>query len=143
VPQLVGQICLVLGDALTSAELDGCERVTKRSYGTVAHGVNGWSLTGANTLDVASVGIDIGLLTRNASLLREAYDRVHQEVRIQEKPMADGIRADGTFRQVSTAPAYCLRDHWPGVSAADALADDALSASTAYCTTGTTERTSE
>ena len=56
-------------------------------------------ITGANALDIASVGIDKGLLTKNISLLFDAYRRVHADIVVQNKVGADGIRADGSFGQ--------------------------------------------
>ncbi len=73
-----------------------------RAYATFSrpiNGVQGGVLTGANTLDVASIGIDLALLTTNTSLLQDAYDRVHHEVVVQPAVRADGIRPDGSFGQ--------------------------------------------
>lgn len=75
--------------------------MTARSYGTFDHNINGVGfLTGANTLDVAKIGIDLGILTVNASLLKDAYRRVHNELQIQQSVRADGIRPDGSFGSV-------------------------------------------
>lgn len=72
--------------------------MTGRSYGTFGRIINGLgTLTGANTLDVANIGIDQALLTSNVSLLTDAYQRVHSEVQIRNETKADGIRADGSF----------------------------------------------
>ena len=57
------------------------------------------TLTGANLLDVARIGIDEALLNNNASQLTDAYRRIHGEALIQNNIMADGIRADGSFGQ--------------------------------------------
>lgn len=56
-------------------------------------------LTGANTLDVAKIGIDAGLLTDNATIVADGYARIHKEVVVQNATKADGIRADGSFGQ--------------------------------------------
>lgn len=75
--------------------------MTLRAYNTFGTGINGVSaITGANTLDIASVGIDLGLLISNTSLLADAYGRVHSEVAVQDGLKADGIRADGSFGSV-------------------------------------------
>lgn len=72
--------------------------MTSRAYGTFQSGINGVSaITGANTLDIASIGIDLGLSTANTSLVSDAYDKVHQELTIKSGLEADGIRADGSF----------------------------------------------
>jgi len=94
----VGQTCLLLNDTLTPAQLDKCIHITGRSYGTFGRTVNGLgTLTGANTLDVAKIGIDQALLTSNISLLTDAYQRVHSELQIKNENKVDGIRADGSF----------------------------------------------
>lgn len=75
--------------------------MTVRSYGTFGHQVNGAGgiLTGANLMDVASIGVDIGILNVNVTMLNDAYNRVHAEITIKNTVFADGIRADGTFGQ--------------------------------------------
>ncbi|KAF8078587.1 chondroitin AC/alginate lyase [Lyophyllum atratum] len=44
-------------------------------------------------------GIDLALLTNNATLLTDAYRRIHLELSIRDSVKADGIRADGSFGQ--------------------------------------------
>lgn len=48
---------------------------------------------------MASVGVDLGLLTNNASLIADAFGRIHGEVVEQQAVKADGIRPDGSFGQ--------------------------------------------
>jgi hypothetical protein len=48
------------------------------------------------------MGIDLALLTVNASLLMDAYSRVHSQMVITTAVKADGIRPDGSFGQVSS-----------------------------------------
>lgn len=99
-PKLVGQVCLLLNDTLLPFELDSCARISGRAYSTFNTGIPVLGpITGANTLDIASVGIDKGLLTKNTSLLFDAYKRVHADIVIQNQVRADGIRADGAFGQ--------------------------------------------
>jgi hypothetical protein len=91
-----------LGNSLSGSQKNSCSTIALRSYGTFGHNINGLGpITGANTLDIASIGIDIGLLHRNASILQEAYDRIHVEVVIHDSSGADGIRPDGSFGQHS------------------------------------------
>ena len=74
--------------------------MTSRAYATFSTGINGVSsITGANTLDIASVGIDLALLTVNQSLLEDAFSRIHNEVIVENTTTADGIRPDGSFGQ--------------------------------------------
>ncbi|KAI0651820.1 polysaccharide lyase family 8 protein [Trametes meyenii] len=100
VPTFVGEVCLLLGNSLTASELSACQRMTGRSFATFDTGINGVSaITGANALDIASIGIDEGLLTQNTTLVSTAFERVHADAVIQNALKADGIRADGSFGQ--------------------------------------------
>ncbi|CDO71536.1 Polysaccharide Lyase Family 8 protein [Trametes cinnabarina] len=101
IPELVGEGCLLVGVAsLTDTQINNCTHILTRAFGTFDHNVNGLGyLTGANTLDVAKIGIDSGLLINNASMLTDGYSRIHKEVVIQNAVKADGIRPDGSFGQ--------------------------------------------
>ncbi|KAI0365219.1 polysaccharide lyase family 8 protein [Pilatotrama ljubarskyi] len=100
VPTIVGQACLLLGSSLTASELSSCQKFSGRSFATFDTGINGVSkITGANALDIASIGIDGGLLTQNATQVSAAFGRVHADAVIQNAIKADGIRADGSFGQ--------------------------------------------
>ncbi|TFK30475.1 chondroitin AC lyase [Coprinopsis marcescibilis] len=100
IPELVGQSCLLLGNSLSASEAASCIRITFRSFNTFGRSINGVGyLTGANTLDVARIGIDHGLLSSNASIVNEAYRRTHDELVVQNDTKADGIRLDGSFGQ--------------------------------------------
>ncbi len=89
---------MLLGDSLLPSEVDGCLKMTSRSYNTFTTGINGVSaITGANTLDIASIGIDLSLFSANTSLSAEAYSRVHQELTVKDGIKVDGIRPDGAF----------------------------------------------
>lgn len=94
----MGQTCLLLNDTLLPAQLDKCIQMTDRSFGSFGRSVNELgTLTGANALDVAKIGIDQALLTCNVSLLTDAYQRVYSELQIKNGTQADGIRLDGSF----------------------------------------------
>ncbi|KAI0651821.1 chondroitin AC/alginate lyase [Trametes meyenii] len=101
IPELVGEACLLVGaNALTDPQVNNCTHITTRAFGTFGQHVNGLgTLTGANTLDVAKIGIDSGLLINNASILTDGYARIHSEVVVQNATKADGIRPDGSFGQ--------------------------------------------
>ncbi|KAJ7594959.1 polysaccharide lyase family 8 protein, partial [Mycena floridula] len=100
IPELVSETCLLLNETLTSSQLGNCTHMTARSYGTFDQNIPGLGfLTGANTLDVAKIGIDLALLTVNVSLITDAYRRVHEEITIEPAVKADGIRPDGSFGQ--------------------------------------------
>ncbi|KIY52561.1 polysaccharide lyase family 8 protein [Fistulina hepatica ATCC 64428] len=99
-PLLVSKSCLLIGTALPAYELGHCTTINLRAYGTFDHDIHGVGyLTGANTLDLARVGIDQAVLTVNTTLLSDAYRRIHNELKIQNFLKADGIRADGSFGQ--------------------------------------------
>jgi hypothetical protein len=71
-----------------------------RAYGSFDLYIEGIGyLTGANTLDVARISLNYGLLNDNTSTVAEAYRRVHNEVVIEDGVGADGIRRDGSFGQ--------------------------------------------
>ncbi|KAJ8522569.1 hypothetical protein ONZ45_g911 [Pleurotus djamor] len=97
IPELCSATCLLLNDTLTTTQLSNCTHITLRAYDTFTRRPT--FLTGANTLDVAKVAIDQGLLTSNTSLLVDAYRRVHNELVVQNATKADGIRLDGSFGQ--------------------------------------------
>ncbi|KAF7307058.1 Polysaccharide lyase family 8 protein [Mycena indigotica] len=100
IPMVVSVSCLLLNSTLTEAEKSKCVDITARAYQAFvvpAHGVG--TLTGANLLDVAKIGVDLGLLTTNVSLIQDAYSRVHNELVIKLPTRADGIRPDGSFSQ--------------------------------------------
>ncbi|KAL5495226.1 hypothetical protein ACEPAI_689 [Sanghuangporus weigelae] len=74
-----------------------CTHIPGRAYATLNRNVTTLgTYTGANLLDIASIGID---LATNSSLIGDAYTRVHNEVVVQEAVRADGIKPDGNFSQ--------------------------------------------
>ena len=98
IPELVSQVCLLMNDTLSASQLAHCTTITGRTYDTFDRKINGsFLLTGANTLDVAKIGIDEALLTYNVSLITDAYRRIHLELQVNDTVGADGIRADGSF----------------------------------------------
>ncbi|KAI0778157.1 galactose mutarotase-like protein [Trametes elegans] len=101
IPDLVTQGCLLMGvESLTGSQIAHCKLNGDRSYGTFDRFVNGLGyLTGANLLDVAKIGITSGLLTDNATLIADGFERIHKEVVIQDALQSDGIRRDGSFGQ--------------------------------------------
>ncbi|KAF7327253.1 Polysaccharide lyase family 8 protein [Mycena kentingensis (nom. inval.)] len=106
IPTWVGQVCLSLNtpptgsSGLSPAELTGCTRMTSRAFNTLKTGIVGVSsITGANLLDISSVGIDFGLFTNNATVVKAGYDAVHGDMQFQNAVAADGIRPDGAFGQ--------------------------------------------
>ncbi|KAH8102633.1 polysaccharide lyase family 8 protein [Cristinia sonorae] len=100
IPNLVSQSCLLIAENLTKTQSANCTNISGRTYGTFGHSVHGLGIaTGANLLDIAKIGIDQGLRNLNTSIITDAYNRIHNEVLIENELKADGIRADGSFGQ--------------------------------------------
>ncbi|QRW05711.1 polysaccharide lyase family 8 protein [Ceratobasidium sp. AG-Ba] len=103
VPKLVGQTCLLLRDELTPSELGNCTLITARAYTPFYRKPQPGYVSGANILDIASIGISAGLLennrTGNNTRLEDAYGRLHNEVVIHPEDRVDGIKPDGSFQQ--------------------------------------------
>ncbi|KAI0304970.1 galactose mutarotase-like domain-containing protein [Russula brevipes] len=97
IPGLVGRSCLLFKSSLSPAQIDSCVSISQRAYDTFYMEKD--FLTGANTLDVAKIGIDLSLLTSNAILIADAYRRIHAEVVIHPGVAVDGIKPDGSFSQ--------------------------------------------
>jgi len=96
----VGKVCNLVRAELSESQFDGCNRMLARTYGTFDRYVGGVGhLTGANTLDVADIALNYGLLNNNATIVADAYRRVHNEVAIVDSVRGDGIRRDGSFGQ--------------------------------------------
>lgn len=100
-PGFIAPICLLLGDSLTTSERASCIKIAGRSYNTFNTGINGVDagITGANLLDIAIIGIDLGLLTGDLAMVADAYTHIHGEVTLKHGIKADGIRGDGSFGQ--------------------------------------------
>lgn len=90
---------MLFNSSLNSTQLSSCTSILARAYDTFYEGKS--FLTGANILDVASIGVNLALLTSNSTLINEAYNRINAEVIIQPGVMVDGIKPDGSFGQHS------------------------------------------
>jgi len=88
---------LLFNSSLSSTQANSCTSILTRAYDTFYAGKS--FLTGANILDVASIGVNLALLTSNSTLVTEAYDHINAEVIIQPGAMVDGIKPDGSFGQ--------------------------------------------
>ena len=91
------ETCLLLGSSLSEAELEQCKRISSRSYNLFAAPPKINILTGANAVDIVQLGIDQALLTKNATLLAEAYQNARGELKVVNTIQGDGIRNDGAF----------------------------------------------
>jgi hypothetical protein len=100
VPQWIGNICMLLRDELTSAQKTSCTTIQHRAFIVVSEGAGTMSpMTGANLLDVSSVGINLGLFNNDTATLATALNAFYSGVVISDKVAGDGIQADGSFMQ--------------------------------------------
>jgi len=97
IPGFVGRACLLLGDSLDEPQLDKCSQMTSRAFSVFYRAIRPGFVSGANILDIASIGIDLGLLNGNVTLLEDAFREIHDGMTIYNEVKADGIRADGAF----------------------------------------------
>jgi len=101
IPNLVGNACLMLLPVLTPTQLSNCTIQTSRAYVRIDGDPNGsmGAQTGANLLDVASIGVSMSLMTSNGTLFNEAYGRIFNECSITLNANVDGIKVDGSYLQ--------------------------------------------
>ncbi|KAG5637191.1 hypothetical protein H0H81_005448 [Sphagnurus paluster] len=102
IPQLAGPSCLLLDNTLTPTEAQYCSNVLLRAYNELVVNayINGLGyITGANALDITSIGMDYAMLNLNADIMADAYSRTHAQLSIQNMIQGDGIRADDSFDQ--------------------------------------------
>ena len=97
----MGRVCNLVREELSESQFDSCNRMLARTYGSADRFIEGLggSLTGANALDVASIALNYGLLNDNATVVADAYRRLHDEMLVVDDAMGDGIRRDGSFGQ--------------------------------------------
>lgn len=109
----MGQVCNLIRGELSPSQLDGCNHILARTYEAADRSIEGiGNLTGANSLDVAGISLDYGLLNDNTSVVADAYLRVHNEVIIVDGIRADGIRRDGSFGQHSGSKCVDQCSEW-------------------------------
>ncbi|KIK62001.1 polysaccharide lyase family 8 protein [Collybiopsis luxurians FD-317 M1] len=145
VPSLVGPTCLLMNSSLTTAEINNCTRMTARGFGAFnLPFVNGLApngvIAGANTLDVAKVGIDSALLSGNVSMVADAYGRINGELQIRNGIKADGVRPDGSFGQHE---GILYNGNYGQVYSSDVLDLELIAAGTQYSGNTTTINTME
>ncbi|QRV91640.1 polysaccharide lyase family 8 protein [Ceratobasidium sp. AG-Ba] len=103
VPTAVGKACLMLRDELSPTEYGNCTLITARGYSPFYRNPQPGYVSGANIIDMSSIGIAAGLLENdragNVSRLTDAYQRVHNEVVVHPQDRVDGIKPDGSFQQ--------------------------------------------
>ncbi|VDB99674.1 unnamed protein product [Peniophora sp. CBMAI 1063] len=99
IPRLVVETCLLMHPVLETGHMDACQRFARRSYDRFYAVPRPGYISGANTPDIAKIGIDLSLLSANVTLMDEAFGRVHEEVSFNPAVGVDGIKPDGSFSQ--------------------------------------------
>lgn len=100
VPGTVGDICLLLKSELNFDQLSSCNRIQARAFAKVTSNLRTINVvTGANLLEVASIGINLALLNEDSGMLKVALDAFYGGVFINPTPAGDGIQSDGSFMQ--------------------------------------------
>ncbi|KAG8950415.1 hypothetical protein FRC04_007430 [Tulasnella sp. 424] len=106
IPRQAIQTSLLLNEFITPEQRAAAVHLVERGATTFGRWVYGLGyITGANTLDISSNLVNAGIvqaLAGNATgydLIDDAFERVHNEVVVQEAVKADGIRPDGSFGQ--------------------------------------------
>ncbi|OZJ03655.1 hypothetical protein BZG36_03918 [Bifiguratus adelaidae] len=99
VPKPASVACVFAQQGLNANQTAGCTRIMSRSWSQIDKFVYGIGyLTGANTLDVSSVGLALALFTNNQTLMADVFAHANGQVMIEPNPN-DGIKADGSFFQ--------------------------------------------
>ncbi|CEG80794.1 hypothetical protein RMATCC62417_15079 [Rhizopus microsporus] len=96
-PRFIGSISLVIKDELSPEQLGICNRIISRAFKRAT--MTKSPLTGANLLDVSSIGISLGLLNNDANTLLKALDLFYSGAKISPVVAGDGIQSDGSFMQ--------------------------------------------
>ncbi|KAI8065690.1 galactose mutarotase-like domain-containing protein [Gongronella butleri] len=99
IPKLSSVACVFVQANLTDAESAGCQRLMSRSWSQIDQFLNGLGyITGANTLDVSSVGLGLALFTNNQTIMGDVFQHVNGQIETLVDPN-DGIKVDGSFFQ--------------------------------------------
>lgn len=93
VPGLIGDTCLLLKENLSTSQTASCTKIQARAFNNIAN------RTGANLLDIASIGISLSLLKDDADLLEDALTKFYNGIFINPVIAGDGIQSDGSFMQ--------------------------------------------
>ncbi|KAG9018581.1 hypothetical protein FRB90_011303 [Tulasnella sp. 427] len=105
-PRYSIQTALLLGNAIKDSQRRATVAIAERGASVFTRNVNGYvTVSGANTLDVASNLVDAGIVLALAAnstgfnYIQQGFTRAHNEIAIQTALKADGIRPDGSFGQ--------------------------------------------
>ncbi|KAI9487326.1 MAG: chondroitin AC/alginate lyase [Benjaminiella poitrasii] len=99
-PKLISNACLLLKTHLTTTQLGNCTHVIQRVYNRIDTFVLGIGpMTGANMLDSASSVLNLGLLTNNETIVRDALEHFYNQTIITKEVGVDGVKVDGSYLQ--------------------------------------------
>lgn len=103
IPGLVGNTCLIMKSRLNIEQTWICRRILSRAYARIDGDPNGsmGAMTGANMLDVSTIGINQAIIQDDTNLMSEAINRFFNECQITSGTR-DGIKVDGSFMQHSS-----------------------------------------
>lgn len=99
-PKLISNTCILLKSNLTTTQLGNCTLVSQRVYNRIDTDVLGIGpMTGANMLDSATSVLNLGLLTDNETLAKDALNHFYNQTIITPGTGIDGIKIDGSYLQ--------------------------------------------
>jgi hypothetical protein len=99
-PRFITNTCLLLKSNLTATQLGNCTLTSQRVYNRIDTEVLGIGpMTGANMLDASTAVLNLGLLTDNETIVRDALDHYYGQTWITPATGVDGIKVDGAYMQ--------------------------------------------
>lgn len=99
-PKFISNTCLLLKSNLTATQLGNCTQTSQRVYDRIDTEVLGIGpMTGANMLDSSNSVLNLGLLTDNETIVRDALNRYYNQTLITPGTGADGVKIDGAYLQ--------------------------------------------
>ncbi|KAL0139786.1 chondroitin AC/alginate lyase [Mucor lusitanicus] len=99
-PKLISNTCILLKSNLTTTQQGNCTLVSQRVYNRIDTDVLGIGpMTGANMLDAATSVLNLGLLTDNETLARDALNHFYNQTTITPGTGVDGVKIDGSYLQ--------------------------------------------
>ncbi|CCO35095.1 hypothetical protein BN14_09209 [Rhizoctonia solani AG-1 IB] len=101
-PELRGAISRAM-EYWFANDFRNCTHITARAYTVFYRDPQPSYSAGANTMEIASIGITAGLLennrTGNTTRLFDAFERIHNGLVIENEDRVDGVKPDGSFHQ--------------------------------------------
>jgi hypothetical protein len=99
-PKVISNACLLLKSNLTSTQLGNCTLFSQRVYDRIDTIITGIGpMTGANMLDSATSVLNLGLLTDNTTIVKDALNHFYNQTLITPGTGVDGVKIDGSYLQ--------------------------------------------